>query len=130
VAGRPFTLRLTATPSAVPEARHELAKIAFGHGADSFAVTTVVSELVGNAVQHAYPGVEPGLVLVTARSTPGWLVIAVADDGGGMQPPWKDKRERFGLGLRLSTKLTDELRIESDENGTTVFASFPLLQTA
>ena len=125
MAGEPFRLRLPATPSAVPRARRKLAEIARDHGADSFAVQTVVSELVGNAVEHAYPGVEPGLVLVTAQSTPGHLLVSVADDGRGAKPSLTNGGG-FGLGLRLSSKLTDELRIESDDSGTTVFASFPL----
>ena len=126
-AGKSYRLRMAAIPSAVPRARRTLAKVASDYGADSFAVQTVVGELVGNAVEHAYPGVEPGLVLVTARSSSGLFLVAVADDGGGMKLPSKDTR--FGLGLRLSAKLTDELRIESNQTGTTVFASFPLPQT-
>lgn len=126
MARRPFILRMPASPDAVPKARHELAKIAFGFGADSFAVKTVVSELVGNVVRHAYLEREPGPVLVTARSKSGRLLIAVADDGGGMRPRPKSDRESLRLGLPLSTKLCDELRIESDKRGTTVFATFAL----
>ncbi len=124
VAESPFILRLSARPDAVPKARHELARIASGCGADCFAVKAVVSELVGNAVKHAYAGGEPGPVLVTARSAPGVLMITVADDGGGMRPHLKN--EGLGIGIPLSSKLTDELRIESDEHGTAVFASFRL----
>ena len=123
--GELLRLRMPATPSAVPRARRKLAEIARHHGADSFAVQTVVSELVGNAVEHAYLGVEPGLVLVTARSTQGHLLVSVADDGRGAKASLTNGGG-FGLGLRLSSKLTHELRIESDECGTTVFATFPL----
>ena len=59
--GQPFTLRMPARPDAVPRARHELAKIAFGYGVDSFAVKTVVSELVGNVVS-----------MPTAQAGPAW----------------------------------------------------------
>ena len=119
--GRPFTLRLAAWPASVPTARHELAKIAYGCGADLFAVRTVVTELVGNAVKHAYGDTEPGAVLVTARSQAGRLLITVADDGGGMRP---HHGGGLGLGLPIAGKLTEELRLETDDHGTTVFASF------
>ena len=121
--GRPFTLRLAARPASVPTARHELAKIAYGCGADLFAVRTVVTELVGNAVKHAYGDTGPGAVLVTARSQAGRLVITVADDGSGMRPHLGNG---LGLGLPIAGKLTEELRLETDEHGTTVVASFPV----
>ena len=124
--GQPFTLRMLARPDAVTTARHELAKIAFACGVDSFAVKTVVSELVGNVVKHAYGGSEPRTVVVTAAPTDDLLLITVADDGGGMRPRLRDERGGLGLGLALSTQLTEELRIESDEHGTTVYASFSI----
>jgi anti-sigma regulatory factor (Ser/Thr protein kinase) len=124
--GQPFILRIPARPDAVPTARHELAKIAFGYGVDSFAVKTVVSELVGNVVRHAYCGSELGTVLVRAEAGPDCLLITVADDGGGIRPRPKDQRVGLGLGLPLSAQLTEELRVESDGRGTTVFASFLL----
>ncbi len=122
--GQPFTLRMPARPDAVPRARHELAKIAFGYGVDSFAVKTVVSELVGNVVNHAYGESGPGMVVVTAAPTDDQLLITVADDGEGIRPRLRDQEVGLGLGLSLSTQLTEELRIESDERGTTVYASF------
>ena len=43
-----------------------------------------------------------------------------------MKLPSKETRFEPGSGSRV----TDELRIESNQTGTTVFASFPLPQTA
>ena len=122
--GQPFTLRMPSRPDAVPRARHELAKIAFGYGVDSFAVKTVVSELVGNVVKHAYGGSGPGMVVVTAAPTDDQLLITVADEGEGIRPRLRDQEVGLGLGLSLSAQLTEELRMESDERGTTVYASF------
>jgi anti-sigma regulatory factor (Ser/Thr protein kinase) len=121
--GPPFKLRLAAQPAAVPTARHELAKIAYGCGADSFAVRTVVTELVGNAVKHAYDETEPGSVLVTARSQSGRLLVTVTDDGSGLRPHLATGG--LGLGLPIAGKLAEELRIETDDHGTTVVAAFP-----
>ena len=120
--GEPFKLRLAAQPASVPTARHELAKIAYGCGADLFAVRTVVTELVGNAVKHAYSDTEPGPVLVTARTQAGRLLVTVTDDGSGMRPHVTSGG--LGLGLPLAGNLTEELRIETDDHGTTVFAAF------
>jgi anti-sigma regulatory factor (Ser/Thr protein kinase) len=119
-----FVLRLPATPDAVPTARHELAKIAYGYGADLFAVRVVVTELVGNAVRHAYVGMDPGTVLIRANRDENGLLIVVADDGAGMRTELHTRG--LGIGMALATELTDHLRIESDANGTAAFARFPL----
>ena len=120
-----FVLRLPATVDAVPTARHELAKVAYGYGADLFAVRVVVTELVGNAVRHAYVGRDdPGTVVIRANRDKNWLLILVADDGAGMRTELHTRG--LGIGMALATELADHLRIESDANGTTVFARFPL----
>jgi anti-sigma regulatory factor (Ser/Thr protein kinase) len=126
MAGAPFRLKLRATPDAVTKARHELTKVAGEFGADPLAVKVVVSELVGNAVQHAYADGEPGWVLIRARSSPDWLLMTVADDGCGMKPLPEDGCDGLGLGLRLSIKLTAQLHVEATGRGTTVVARFPL----
>jgi anti-sigma regulatory factor (Ser/Thr protein kinase) len=119
---RPFVLSLPATPESVRIARHELAKVAYGCGADRLAVRSVVSELVGNAVKHAYRDSGPGPVSITAESAPGCLQISVADEGRGMLPP--SEHRGLGLGIPLSLQLADDLRVETGADGTTVVASF------
>jgi anti-sigma regulatory factor (Ser/Thr protein kinase) len=121
---KPFLLRLPAVPDSVPTARHELAKIACGYGADLFAVKVVVTELVGNAVRHAYVDTDPGTVSITATSDDGALVIVVADDGAGMRTRLHTRG--LGIGIALASKLADDLRIESDATGTTASATFAL----
>lgn len=117
-----FVLRLPATPGTVPIARHELAKVAYGYGADLFAVRVVVTELVGNAVRHAYVGRDPGTVLIRASRDENSLVLVVADDGVGM--PTEPPNRGLGIGMALATQLSEDLRIESDPTGTTAIARF------
>jgi anti-sigma regulatory factor (Ser/Thr protein kinase) len=123
-ANEAFVLRLEATPEAVPTARHELAKVAYGYGAELFPVRVVVTELVGNAVRHAYVGMEPGTILIRANRDGDSLLIVVADDGAGMRTQIRTRG--LGIGMALASELSDNLRIESDANGTAAFARFPL----
>ena len=64
------------------------------------------------------------MVVVTAAPTDDQLLITVADEGEGIRPRLRDQEVGLGLGLSLSAQLTEELRMESDERGTTVYASF------
>ncbi len=78
-------LELWAEPDSVPAARHALSAFADRLGCDGGAVRIVVSELVGNAVLHAYHGRDPGPVLVLGRILrERLLVITIADRGRGM----------------------------------------------
>ena len=61
---------------------------------------------------------------MTAAPTDDQLLITVADEGEGIRPRLRDQEVGLGLGLSLSAQLTEELRMESDERGTTVYASF------
>jgi len=108
----------------VPAARHAISALAEPHQIDQFAVQTVVSELVGNAVVHAYVGREPGPIVVVARVVRGLFVVTVADQGIGMKP--RLDSPGLGIGIPLAGKLTHDLRIEADDAGTTISASFEL----
>lgn len=124
----PEVLRLPAVKESVPAARHAVSAIADAHGIDQFAVQTVVSELVGNAVVHAYVGREPGPIVVVVRVIRDLFVVTVADRGIGMKP--RIDSPGLGIGIPLAGKLTHDLRIEANENGTTISASFEVLQSA
>jgi len=125
--GEPFRLKVRAGPEGVTKTRDALTRFACECGVDQLAVSIVISELVDNAVRHAYPREEPGWVLIRACSTPHGMLVTVADKGCGMGPLPENGRNGLGVGLVLSMKLTDELRVESDERGTTVEATFPLV---
>lgn len=108
----------------MPAARHAVAALSRPYGLDQFAVQTVVSELVGNAVVHAYVGRDPGPIVVVARVVRSLFVVTVADLGVGMKP--RLDSPGLGIGIPLAGKLTHDLRIEAGDSGTTISASFEL----
>ena len=118
-------LELWAEPDSVPAARHALSAFAERLGCDGGAVRIVVSELVGNAVLHAYHGRDPGPVLVLGRILRGrLLVVTIADRGRGMIV--RADSPGLGVGLPAVSKLARDLRIDSDDAGTAVSASFEI----
>ena len=92
----------------------------------------IISELVNNAVQHAFPGTAGGTIRLTiSKDTHGTVTITVSDDGGGL-PEGFDIEQAGSLGLQLVKDLAEEqlkgkLSLSS-ENGTTVTMTFPLLE--
>ena len=77
---------------------------------DSVSLGLVVTELVINALKHAFPGGRAGRIVVGYKSTgPDWS-LSVADDGVGM-PPDADSRTP-GLGTSIVAALAQQLRAE------------------
>jgi stage II sporulation protein AB (anti-sigma F factor) len=90
-----------AVPDAVPAARGDLGAFAAALGATDAqleAVRLAVSEVVTNAVIHAYPE-GPGQVAVTAAQAGDELWVLIADEGVGHQAP--SRRPGLGWGLAL-----------------------------
>jgi serine/threonine-protein kinase RsbW/stage II sporulation protein AB (anti-sigma F factor) len=94
--------------------------VRFGAGVDD--VKIAVSEAVANAVIHAYRGREPGSVRVTGEHRRGRLLVTVSDDGMGMTPNLGNPGLR--MGIPLITKLCDDVRFSSSDEGTVVSMSF------
>ena len=71
----------------------------------------VLTELVQNAVEHAYPGeATSGEVVVTAERSARWLDVTVSDDGKGLPKGFSLERSD-GLGLQIVRTLVEsELR--------------------
>ncbi|MEX2291697.1 MAG: histidine kinase N-terminal domain-containing protein [Mycobacteriales bacterium] len=74
------------------------------------ALSMVLTELVQNAVEHAYPEPGEGLIVVAAAREPGALVVQVRDEGAGL-PAGFDLSGSARLGLRIVRTLVEgELR--------------------
>jgi two-component system, sensor histidine kinase PdtaS len=93
----------------------------------------VLTELVQNAVGHAYPPGHPGEVLVSAERSAGWLDVVVADDGRGLPRGFSLERTE-GLGLQIvrtlvETELGGSLSLRRrDRGGTEAVLRIPLTQ--
>ena len=86
----------------------------------SFGLLT--TELVINALKHAFPGGRSGIVTVTYHARQNDWTLSVADNGVGMNAD--KKTERSGLGTSIIGALANQLqaimRRESSGLGTTV----------
>ena len=115
-------LDLSSEAGNVAVARNALGKLAREVGARVDDVKIAVSEAVGNAVVHAYRGDESGTIRVTGRHQRGRLLVTVADDGIGMTP--NPGNPGLRVGIPLITKLCDDVRFTSSDEGTIVSMSF------
>jgi len=75
-------------------------------GRQSAPIALLVSEMVGNALRHAYPDGRAGRVQVSLRRTPAGFELAVCDDGVGMAP----EAPKTGFGLTVVQLMTQQLR--------------------
>jgi two-component sensor histidine kinase len=72
----------------------------------------VVNELVTNAVKHAYPPPQTGLVSVRFRREGDRLKLAVGDGGCGLPETPKSDSRGGGLGMRLVESLVTQVHAE------------------
>jgi signal transduction histidine kinase len=91
--------------------------------ADPLALDQILSNLIGNAVEHGGPE-----VTITGRAEGGRAAVTVADDGGGLPAGWSGSLSSpllsgigRGLGLRIAARLAallgGELRYDAGEAG-------------
>jgi two-component system, chemotaxis family, CheB/CheR fusion protein len=89
----------------------------------------ILTELLSNALQHAFPAGEPGEVSITWRAdAEDYLFLSVQDTGIGM-PAGMDIAQADSLGLSIVQTLVQQLdgRVQVDRaGGTTVAVRFPL----
>jgi anti-sigma regulatory factor (Ser/Thr protein kinase) len=120
-AGPPLWLNVPARPGQLAGLRRALREwmAQAGIGAEeAAAIQQAVGEATTNAVEHAYAGADPGLVLVTAEVDDGSvLTVKVTDSGRWRQPAGDTPR---GRGLSLMRACMDEVQVTSAEDGTTV----------
>ncbi|HJQ43988.1 MAG TPA: ATP-binding protein, partial [Jatrophihabitantaceae bacterium] len=81
------------------------------------ALVLVLTELVQNAIEHAFPDDRAGKVGVQARRQRGQLTVTIVDDGIGLPEDFPtDRVDRLGLQI-VHTLVSAEL------NGTVEFRS-------
>jgi anti-sigma regulatory factor (Ser/Thr protein kinase) len=85
-------------------------------------VALVVSEAVTNAVKYAGAAGEAGVVELSARCGTDWLELRVRDRGKGFG---KGSVDGLGLGLSIIARLSADLRIVQEGEGTEVRMRFP-----
>jgi anti-sigma regulatory factor (Ser/Thr protein kinase) len=101
-----------AVAETVPRARRALARMAASAGATPEHIDRVrlaVSEVVTNAVEHAY-GEREGAVHVSARALDGQLSVLVADDGRGLGRASRQKAG-LGVGIAVAKHMSDEFSL-------------------
>jgi len=70
----------------------------------------VLTELVQNALEHAYPAGDKGEVVVRAERSAKYLDVVVSDEGQGLPPGFSlERAERLGLQI-VRTLVESELR--------------------
>jgi PAS domain S-box-containing protein len=89
-----------------------------------------VSEVVTNALRHAFPGRETGHVMVEALTESSGMIVRVGDDGVGMP----QQSGSGGLGSRiiraLAAQVSAAVQVESTpQAGTAVTLRMPLTQS-
>lgn len=92
------------------------------------SVSLAVTELVTNALQHAFAGRDRGRIVIATNPGLKFHTVTVADNGVGFVPG-RDE----GLGLRIvravvQDKLSGQLHITSDGAGTTVSFDFAITE--
>ena len=86
----------------------------------------IISELLSNAIKHAFPGESKGTVAVALKQHGEKLHLRIRDSGSGM-PEENHQRSNGSLGLKLVHALVEQLDGEiifSNENGTSVSITF------
>lgn len=85
-------------------------------------IKTVVSEAVTNAIIHAYPNRDDGIVKIKASIKNDEIEIEISDTGAGIENVEEAKKplfttkcnlERSGMGFAIMESFMDELKVES-----------------
>lgn len=97
---------------------------------DDLSVRHAVSELVANAVEHAYdePGVQHEVRVTVQLRADGLLEMTVADDGLWREPTANN--DSRGRGLAIVRGFTDELQVDRGRAGTCVLVRHRLCRPA
>jgi anti-sigma regulatory factor (Ser/Thr protein kinase) len=119
---------LPAIPASIGHLRSYAREFASGAGATDEAVGDIalaISEAATNAVIHAYPAGEAtnGTASLRGKVADDWLELAVTDRGAGFRP---GPPGGLGFGLKVMAEVSDSMRVEQRDEGTTVVLRFAL----
>lgn len=116
---RRYAATFPADPATVTSIRGEVAAVAAQCGFSEvqlYDVRIAVSEIVTNAVLHAYAD-RDGEIRVTATWSAGELKVVISDDGPGMAP--RIGSPGLGLGLPAAATAASDLTIVTPKGGGT-----------
>jgi anti-sigma regulatory factor (Ser/Thr protein kinase) len=132
VSSEPLTLRFPARADHVGAVRRAVCAYAREHAvADPDDVALAVSEVVTNAIIHAYVGAPaPGEIEVAARCIEDdGLEVDICDQGRGMIP--RVDSPGLGVGLAVVASVAKQVEIEArPTGGTRVFMVFETVTPA
>ncbi|MET0414331.1 MAG: PAS domain S-box protein [Polyangiaceae bacterium] len=92
----------------------------------------VLNECITNALKHAFPAARGGTIRVDLRKVDGQVMLAVTDDGVGIQADL-DHTNTKSLGMQLIVGLVEQLRGRLEivqDGGTSCRVTFPPESTA
>jgi two-component sensor histidine kinase len=94
------------------------------------ALVLVLTELVQNAIEHAFPDERDGTVAVIADRSRGLLTVDIVDDGVGLPEDFTtDRADRLGLQIvrtLVSAELNGTVDFSPHDGGTRASVSMPL----
>lgn len=109
---------------------HDRDQLSVGVDADESATSAdisvslglIVTELVINALKHAFPGHRKGKILVSYRGAPSSWTLTVSDDGVGMPKDAESAKSGLGTSIvqALAAQLQAELSVSDADPGTKV----------
>ena len=130
----PLELELPATPESLRPSRAAIAGWLARAGAtaqDTFVLQHALGELMTNAIEHAFDGVEPPATPVVRLraelSAGGCLEVTITDQGRWREPARQSTR---GRGLALTSQLVETMRVEPTAEGTVATVRHSLTRPA
>ena len=109
-----------ARPEEISRLRHEVVEYAVEQGLDRELIGDIalaVSEVVTNAVLHAFPEPGDGSISVMATINGDEVTLRIVDDGIGMRPRFDSPGA--GLGLSIAGQVARRMVVECPERGGT-----------
>jgi serine/threonine-protein kinase RsbW len=107
-------------PEEISRLRQEVVEYAVDQGVDDELVQDIalaVSEVVTNAVLHAFPHPGDGCITVMATINGDEVTLRIVDDGIGMRP--RMDSPGAGLGLSIAGQVSRRMVVERPERGGT-----------